>query len=595
MRALLTIACLLTTFCSLTAAPSLADAPNPRATAAQIDRLLAADYQQRGVTPVAPCSDADFLRRAAFDLAGRPPKPDGVLKFVANSQADKRAAAVDLYLSGDDWATNRAAYWRDAIFSRATNARAKKTGDIFATWMAGRLADGAGWNTIVSEMLTATGDVRVNGATGLLFAHDAKAEEVAGEVSRLFLGIQIGCAECHDHPDDVWTRNDFHTLAAFFPRVRVRVIPYAFPPTAEIVSFDLTDSIAASVYRQDPAKLIPFLDKNGDGKLSRDEAVGTRIERNFGLILAFGDKDKDGMISAEEAKLLPRPDEDRTRTEHYQPDPADPSSRGAVIRPQFFLDGAGARLGTNDLTRRRLAAAALTDHSNVWFARAMVNRVWAELVGSGFYARIDDLGPGRTAVCPDVLNLLCDGFVASDYDLKWLLATVANTDAYARSLGDGSTATDAPFAAAQPRRLRADQVYAALRQVLGEGPSRGFFGQRNDSAIRQKVTDVFGYDPSTPPADVTGDMPQALFLMNGSALQGRIAATGSGPLASIIAAPENDAETVEWLYLFALSRTPTPHETEVCLDHLATSRSRLDAYEDLLWALMNSAEFVTRR
>ena len=207
------------------AVPVFAGAPDPKGTAAEVDRLLNARYESTGVTPAAVCSDEDFLRRAAFDLAGRPPKPAGVVKFPASTDPDKRAKAIETYLSGDDWAANWASYWREVIFSRATNQRAVQGAGGFEQWLTGRLAEGAGWDDVTADLLTATGDVREKGATGLIFAHDGNAEELAGEVSRIFLGIQIQCANCHDHPYDHWKREDFHTLAAFFPRVRVRPMP----------------------------------------------------------------------------------------------------------------------------------------------------------------------------------------------------------------------------------------------------------------------------------------------------------------------------------------------------------------------------------
>ncbi|HEX6985000.1 MAG TPA: DUF1549 domain-containing protein, partial [Planctomycetaceae bacterium] len=451
------------------------------------------------------------LRRAAFDLAGRPPKPDGVLKFARSSDPRKRSKAIDIYLDGDDWAANQASYWREVIFSRATFPRAAQASGVFEQWLAGRLADGAGWDENATDLLTATGDVRENGATALIFAHDGNAEEIAGEVSRIFLGIQIQCANCHDHPYDRWKREDFHTLAAFFPRVRVRPVLSAIPPTAEVVSFDLGQAVGGAVFRRSPETVFGLVDKDKDGKVTKEEVAGTDLGKNFGLAVLYADKDKDGALSLEEVKTLPPPQNENRRTEWYMPDLSDPSKPGAVSRPRFFLDGAGARLGTSDLNRRRLLAAAITDPEDVWFARATVNRIWTELVGSGFYSPVDDMGPEREAACPDVLDLLCEGFVASGYDLKWLLATVANTQAYQRSVRTEqlvSTAAEAPFAAATPARMRADHVYAALVQVLGEPapPRFPFFGRRPggpgnryaDRSPRRQIVELFGYDPSTP-------------------------------------------------------------------------------------------------
>ncbi len=263
-----------------------AEVADPQDVAAEVDRLLNHGYESAGVTPAPPCNDEDFLRRVAFDLAGRPPKPPGVIKFANWERSDKRSFAIESYLEGDAWAANWASYWREVMFSRATNERAAQGSNAFEDWLAGRLVDGAGWDEIATELLTATGDVRENGATGLIFAHDGNAEELAGEVSRIFLGIQIQCANCHDHPYDSWKRDDFHTLAAFFPRVRVRRQPMSVPPTAEVVSFDVGQSDARQFARNNPEVLFGRFDRSGDGVITKDEVVGTDLRE----VLAFSCK-----------------------------------------------------------------------------------------------------------------------------------------------------------------------------------------------------------------------------------------------------------------------------------------------------------------
>src|SRR5690606_17086794 len=114
------------------------------------------------------------------------------------------------------------------------------------------------------------------------------------------------------------------------------------------------------------------LDKDRDGTLTKDEVADTELGGNFRAAILYGDRDKDGAISLDELKSLPAPMNQNRRTEWYTPDLSDPSTPGDVTRPRFFLDGVGAQLGTNDMNRRRLLAVAITDASNVWFARATV-------------------------------------------------------------------------------------------------------------------------------------------------------------------------------------------------------------------------------
>ena len=116
-----------------------------------------------------------------------------------------------------------------------------------------------------------------------------------------------------------------------------------------------------------------------------------------------------------------------------------------------------------------------------------------------------------------------------------------------------------------------------------------------DRSPRRLVLDLFGYDPSTPREEAAGDVPQALFLMNGPMVQERLDAAGDGPLAAIVAEAGSPEEVVERLYLLTLSRRPTAEEARFCADHVGDARGRDEAYEDLLWALLNSTEFVTKR
>ena len=110
----------------------------------------------------------------------------------------------------------------------------------------------------------------------------------------------------------------------------------------------------------------------------------------------------------------------------------------------------------------------MTSPDNPWFARAFVNRVWAQLMGEGFVMPVDDMGPERTPRNPEVLEALAGGFTASGYDVKWLLRTIANTEAYQRKIRPRPVSENPPvFASACPTKLRADQLYDAITRILG--------------------------------------------------------------------------------------------------------------------------------
>jgi hypothetical protein len=252
-----------------------------------------------------------------------------------------------------------------------------------------------------------------------------------------------------------------------------------------------------------------------------------------------------------------------------------------------------------DEDRRELLAKWITSPTNPWFAKSLVNRVWGELLGEGFYMPIDDLGPERKPRMVEVLNLLAEEFVKHDHDMKWLLATITSTRAYQRQIRyNEPTENPVPFASAIPVRLRSDQIFNALVKVLGidEGP-RGFDGPqaRFRRGLRQQFEDKFGYDPSTPQDELLGNVPQALTLMNFPPLTNALRADGNTRLGQILANNKDDRDAIAELYLSFLARDPSPKEMTIATEYLATVGNRREAFEDLAWSLLNSSEFISKR
>ena len=594
-----------------------------------------AHLEDEGAVPAAPAAGADFLRRVTLDVAGRLPSADEWGAFAdAGGGPAARAAALDRLLDDPGYAANWAYYWKDVIFKRATDQRSRFTEPAFLAWLTDALDDGRGWDEIAADLMTATGNVRENGATGLIVAQGASGGEVAAEASRIFLGIQIQCAECHDHPYDSWTREDFHALAAYFPRVQLKrtTAPgQKGPPGFEIVANDGGGDPEQLEKRVDRLRTLlvrrfKFVDKNNDGGLDLAELKKTPAGPRADRVLRLGDANGDKTLSPGEAAGLALPPgvlaNANKQNEHFMPDLENPERPGTLTDPRFFLTDATLRGGLPDARRRAVAAELITDEGNVWFARAAVNRVWTELIGEGFYSPVDDIGPERSAQLEPALDALADGFVRSGHDLRWLVRAICLTDVYGRAMD-----SDAPaFAAAKPTRLRANQIYQSVVQVTGLGDLRagteliqqagkrrgrgkngGKAGERvaakpvsfydnPNAGLAGLVEGTFGYDPSTPQADLTGDVPQALFLMNGP-LAGRLAtARGFSPLGRLLRRYPEDAVAVRALYRLVLVRDPTPAESAIAQEYLGTMPNARDAaFEDLMWALLNGSEFLTKR
>ncbi|VAX41205.1 FIG00926764: hypothetical protein [hydrothermal vent metagenome] len=567
---------------------------------AQVDRTIEKELRKSKTPLSSITSDEDFLRRVTFDLIGTTPSANEVTLFGLNPDSKKRAKLIERLLADEAYAKNWAGYWREVIFSRATDPRSRIAQNTFNEWMATQLHENKKWNEIVTAMVTATGNVQENGETAIIFAHQAQAPEIAAEMSRIFMGVQVQCANCHDHPTDRWTRKDFHQLAAYFPRMRIARAP---KKTGQRRSFAVT-SVNTTRKRRNftPKQILRRFDKNNDKKVSLKEVKGTRFARLFNRILRNSDKNKDKKLSLKELKSMPKPNNNRPRgsAEYYMPNLKEPSSKGTQMEPVFFINKTETQSGLKDLDRRGEFAELLTSRNNPWFAKAFVNRVWHEMLGEGFYMPVDDIGPERHAKFPKALELLATGFITNNYDIKWLYRTIANTQTYQRSLrardaGDLSL----PFAAATPTRLRSDQLFNALTKVLGadevQATGRGRGRSSYQRSAKGRFAALFGFDPSTPQEDILGNVPQALFMMNSDFINSMITTQRDTRLARILKRYKNDDDAANELYLMVLAREPSQKEKQIFKTYRKKITNREEAYEDLMWSLLNSSEFISKR
>ncbi|MCE9530226.1 MAG: DUF1549 and DUF1553 domain-containing protein [Planctomycetes bacterium] len=519
-----------------------ATSPNP---SQRVDQLLAEEVFI-GVSPgdLAPVvDDTAFLRRASLDLVGALPSPEALMLFILDPAKDKRAKAIDRLLADSRFGTNWARYWRDVILYRRSEDRALIVSQPLEAFLTEQLNENVGWDKVAKAFVEATGNISENGATGLIMAQMGEPNDVAAEVSRIFMGIQIQCAQCHNHPTDHWKREQFHEFAAFFPRVSLRpVLVDGKPRGFEVASRDNG-----------------FRPRMGNGQPGRGSL------------------------------------------EHYMPDLKDPTSQGKLMTPVFFATGQSVKTGTKDLDRRDSIGDWMTATNNPWFAKAFVNRIWAELVGEGFYEPIDDMGPDRKATAPKTLDYLAGEFAARNYDVKWLYETIMNTTAYQREARPRRNEDQLPFTANTTQPLRADVIFDVLASSLGINLDQ--FGGRLGKAaypgvrfgIRFLFDQVFGYDPSIRRHEVAATIPQALILMNSGPLNQAVSGKNrSTRLGKMLNSDKDDRELVDLLYLRCLAREPNKDELRLCLAHVRKTKDRTEAFEDILWSLINSSEFVHR-
>jgi Protein of unknown function (DUF1549)/Protein of unknown function (DUF1553) len=499
----------------------------------EIDQLVARELEVGKVEPAPITIDEQFLRRVTLDLTGELPMPADVAEFVSDPDPRKRSRLIDKLLESDEYARHWTHYWREVMSARLTDRRSLVLVRAFDLWFFDQLKRNEGWDKIVQAMITAEGSARFDddgksGPAFFLAAHRGNdaANERAAETSRVFLGIQIQCAQCHDHPSDQWKRVQFHELAAYFARLNQR-------PLRE------------------------------DGKL-----VGLRL-----ISMAKGEHE---MPSKEDPKKA------------FQTDPR-------------FLDGRGPGPNASDQDRRRALANAIVEKSNYWFAAAYVNRIWGELMGQSFYQPVDDMGPKKEVVFPQVLTRLTGAFRANNYDIKQLFRDIMKSETYQRQIRlSGSSDQHLHFAAAYPTRLPSDSLWQSLVNVLGTlgvdaRPKLGAKRPYQQGGFEFLFKEEFGFDPSLKAGEVEGSITQALLMMNNPVLHQRIQAAGTNLLARILKSyPQND-EALRILYLRTLARTPTDREVEKCRTYIAETGRRIEAFEDILWSLLNSTEFLTKR
>jgi hypothetical protein len=497
--------------------------PAPDAMAKVVDAVLGSSASLRA-------DDATFLRRVTLDLTGKLPDPATIDKFAADPAADKRAKVVDELLNTDAYAVNWGRYWRDTVTYHTPASANYLRWKLFDDWWTDQLRRNRPWNEVVTALVTASGVNDELAPVNYLTALYGNPSEIAATTSRVFLGVQIQCAECHDAKGGApWKREQFHQFAAFFGR----------------------------------ARLIQHKDVDGRG--------------------------------------TPYAIESRADGQYRMTDKKDPTHL-IDMAPRFFT-GEALPLDTDDNERRQLLAKVLTDPKNPWFAKCYVNRIWTALLGWGFYPSVTDLGPTAEPVRhKEALNILTKGWLESGYDVKGLFRTIARTEAYQRRGPDASTAE--PPSAVSPVRLRPEQVFEALQKALAfdendktipaPAPGSGPACPRH-TGLRHMVYQAFKADPSAPANEVEGTIPQALLMMNSALVHSYTSAQGKTLLADLLAQKKTDAEIVTALYERILSRKPTTEDLSTCQRYIAKVGDRKEALEDVLWALVNSTEFLLKK
>lgn len=490
-----------------------------------IDQHIDNKLKRLHIQPSTPASDAEFLRRASLDLIGLPPTPKEIKEFVADKTEAraKRTKLIDKLLARPEFVDHWTLKWGDLL----QNNR-KYLGDkgawAFREWLRDSIARNKPYDQMVRELITSSGSTYDNPASS--FFRVTREPKVAMEkTSQVFLGVRMVCAQCHDHPFEQWTQNNYYELAAFFAAVGIR-----------------------------------------PGFESGDEIVYLKREDN--------------------------------QVKH----PKD----GRVMSPRVLLASREAKPVLNADARQSLAQW-LTSKNNPFFAKAIANRLWSYFFGRGIIDPVDDIRASNPAVNPALLDALTKDLTDHNFDLKYLIRTIATSRAYQASVGTNEWNEDDKinFSHALPRRLSAEQLMDAVELAAGSRPKfpevpEDFTAQQlpDPHVGKDGFLDLFGRPQreSSCECERRNDLslPQALNLVNGGTIGDGIA-DPKGRIARLVTEGVTDRALIEELYLSSLSRYPTPNELDQASSYLAKGGSRAGRAQDLLWALLNSKSFLYNR
>jgi hypothetical protein len=506
-----------------------------------IDRVVFAKLEKLQIGPSPLCSDSIFIRRAFLDVTGLLPAADEVRAFLADSRPDKRSRLIDDLLKRPAFADFWALKWSDLLHNEEKVLDAKGV-QVFHQWIRQSIADGKALNQFAGELIAARGSSYTNPPANYYRALRDPATR-AEATAQVFLGIRLQCARCHNHPFDQWTQADYHGFAAWFARVRYTIVENRRKDKFDLHEFD--------------GEQIVWEDRRGEVRHPRT---------------------------------------------------------GQAMTPRFL-----ASRGPNpEISADRLAKLAdwVADKNNPFFARTQANRVWYHLLGRGIVDPIDDFQAANPPINEPLLSALARDFADHNFDLRYLIRTIMNSRCYQLSAvaNDGNRDDESNFSHAAIRPLQAEQLLDALVQVTGV-PGRfagypagmrseqlpGVFASRRrgqSATSGERFLAQFGKPPRLLSCECERSddttLNQALQLLAGDVLNNMLR-KDHNRLGQLLAAAKTDHEILQEFYLGALSRYSHAEEERAISHLLAGARDRRQAWEDILWGIVNSKEFLLRQ
>lgn len=574
----------------LASAGAQAARPAPKADAGaltqRIDTEMEAVWKRDGITPAAPSSDEEFLRRVYLDTVGMPPTRSEAELFLRSGEPDKRARLIDTLLADPRFGRHLADLWMPILRERGNDLGelGVSAGDVMAAWLADQFNADVPFHRTISAIVTAEGPISTNPASAYyaLMGFPAPVADAAGLTLKNFAGMQLQCAQCHDHHyEPAWTQQVFRGMAAFFSPLEVTADFYSQPVDPALVTRDLLPRPVLEAYLKSP---------------------GLEIE-NINRVQDLLTYDKPQLIG----------------------DTAVKSRSGA--------------------TWRKIMADWLTSPRNSSAMRYQVNRFWSFLFGRGIVHPPDDFNSLNTPTHPALLDALAADWAQSGFGVKRLYRAILNSRTWQLSgKGADKSALAWHFAASPSRPLTPEQFFAALFNMMEGDSFLKSFARENQSAyhkLRQYATILEQQKKQgTPPENapkfnlevlrryeerleamgtawlvrrglaarfaqlssddermhtegLTGSIDQALLVLNGDVTR-RLGGSLNGSLVYAVMRDNADVPArISALFLAVLSRKPREAEYLAARKVVDTAANANEAYEDIFFALISTTEFAT--
>lgn len=545
-----------------------------------IDSLVAAKLQKLGIVASQNCTDSEFLRRACIDLTGTLPAPEEVESFLADQTPDKRRRLVDSLLQRPAYA----AWWTNKLcdFTGCNpNQQAElgqETSVQWYSWIFERVSENVPYDELIRRIVLAKS--RQDGQTYDEYAQQTSAyfrdeqpaefsdretmphywtrrsmqqpSDAAQAFAHNFLGIRLQCAQCHKHPFAAWTQDDFKDFSQFFENVKFG---------------------------------IPSQSQERYGELAKQFGISLRGDNGVAIR-------SDVLRHARRGQTVPW-------RELYVATRAQPVTLSLLRSETIELEA--------DEDPRESIMRWMLSSDNPWFARAFVNRVWASYFHVGIVDPPDDLNPANPPSNGPLLDWLTAGFVQHNYDMKWLHREIVTSHTYQRSWRPSVNNADdrRNFSRAIPRRMPAEVVYDSIKQALAASDqldevrsdlTRRAIGHLSMRLAGTYAMRVFGKPERVVNCDCERDnqptLLQAVFLQNDPLVDQRLEDSGWLQEIEAHASTLEPEELVRQAWLRTVNRFPTQDEFARGMQHLNTTDSLAEGMRDLLWALLNTKEFL---